>query len=421
MKSKLTFVICLLFITNYLYAQREVKDYVKQNVTEIKHLNIEDSTFDDLELFGEAVGSAKIVALGEQMHGDGTTFMAKGRLIKYLHEKKGFNVVVFESDFYGLTYGFEQVEKSKDSINKFITRNVAGMWSWCNFASPFLYNYIYKTYATSKPLILAGIDCQLQSPYTFSNLSHKLKSVTLMIARTKEDSINSSIVVETLPSIYFNKQQSNPLACKKGLLAINRILISEYLSLLNSEEINILQNIKAAYENILPLLEKRKFGKDYAVRDTQMYNNLMWLVTQKYPNEKFILWAHNAHIAKSINQFADKKSPGIMLGHLLANKAFNSPSYYAVGFTSYNATSKWTTESAYNTLAEKPLKASFENWINKSWEYAFIDWSKLNYNGSFSMKGSLEYGQHRNFNYPWHKAYDGTFFIRNIEGCSVIE
>ncbi len=41
-----------------------------------------------------------MVLLGEQHHGDGATFQAKTRLVKYLHEQKGFNVLVWESDVY---------------------------------------------------------------------------------------------------------------------------------------------------------------------------------------------------------------------------------------------------------------------------------------------------------------------------------
>src|SRR5690606_36749062 len=59
------------------------------------HLSAPD--FDDLHLLDSLVAGKRIVLLGESSHGTEEYSRLKFRLIRYLHERHGFRVVLFES------------------------------------------------------------------------------------------------------------------------------------------------------------------------------------------------------------------------------------------------------------------------------------------------------------------------------------
>nr|WP_238600649.1 erythromycin esterase family protein [Metasolibacillus meyeri] len=52
-------------------------------------------------------------------------------------------------------------------------------------------------------------------------------------------------------------------------------------------------------------------------RDKAMLENLLWLAHEVYPNEKFIVWAHNDHIRKAHSKVMGSPYPVKMLGELL--------------------------------------------------------------------------------------------------------
>ncbi|MDQ7949059.1 MAG: hypothetical protein REI78_03065 [Pedobacter sp.] len=123
-------------------ARQQVKSYVQQQARPIRTIEPDSLDFSDLKSIGDAIGNSRIVMLGEQDHGDAPTFLAKTRLIKYLHEKKGFDVIAFENDFFTLNQGWDGLPKQKEQIIDFLQHNIFTIWSNCKQCENLLYKYI---------------------------------------------------------------------------------------------------------------------------------------------------------------------------------------------------------------------------------------------------------------------------------------
>ena len=63
-------------------------------------------------------------------------------------------------------------------------------------------------------------------------------------------------------------------------------------------------------------------------RDQAMHDNLMWLATEVYPNEKFIVWGHNDHIRKAQSEVMGSPYPITMMGEKLSEEMKNTVMFW---------------------------------------------------------------------------------------------
>src|SRR5947199_3209454 len=102
--------------------------WLKEHAIGLRSIDPADDDFSDLEPLRAAIGTARIVQLGEQSHGDGATFHAKARLIKFLHQKMGFDVLAFESGLYDCRKAWELLKAGKDP-HEAVPQGVFGIWT----------------------------------------------------------------------------------------------------------------------------------------------------------------------------------------------------------------------------------------------------------------------------------------------------
>ena len=174
--------------------------WLKEHTAPLKSIDPADEDFSDLEAIRKAIGDSRIVFLSEQSHGDGATFHVRSRVIKFLHQKCGFDVLAFESGFYDCRKAWELLREGKTPGREAISQGVFGIWTNTQELQP-IFEYLGKEAKGPRPLEVCGFDCQFSAsasrrylPGDLTQLMNKLPadSLTQVAARHHNPGISTT-------------------------------------------------------------------------------------------------------------------------------------------------------------------------------------------------------------------------------------
>ncbi|MDO4229934.1 MAG: hypothetical protein Q4C98_08975, partial [Capnocytophaga sp.] len=144
MKKILSFITGLFFIS----ATAQV-----QIVSKSDYENADFKSFTTLQ---KDLENVRIVGLGEAMHFMGETYVSKIKMVKYLHQQCGFDVLAIESPMYDLKNYYEEEIKANKVKNPWYFNTISGVWITDDMYE--LFDYILETQKTDRPLIYIGFD-----------------------------------------------------------------------------------------------------------------------------------------------------------------------------------------------------------------------------------------------------------------------
>lgn len=388
----------------------------------IDQQNIPSTKFEDLEMLKPLLHDKRIVFLGESSHGAAEYSLAKTRLIQFLHQEMGYNVLAFESGMGNAMNAQGQIDKQ--TAQQTMKNAIFGVW-WSKETLP-LFEYAKKTQSTEKPLKLAGFDIQQQGAFTNGNWLQNSK-LAKQFSEVEEQLVDWSYGTDlkgyqkAKPSIIevYKQVKSQVQLKEKELKAAypsephivklmdrtltDRIrLANEYVELSIQSNIDLEQN---KYDSFLKTMEWR---------DQSMMENLLWLAEEIYPTEKFIVWAHNDHIRKAQSEVMGSPYPVKLMGERLPDiyKKYS----YVIGL--YMAGGETADNTGTPMAVLPPVKGSIEDIASSSNKpYTFIDMrNRQNERGNswmFEPRLSYSWGAIQESLVP-REQYDGLLLIDKV-------
>jgi erythromycin esterase len=452
-----------------------VQEWLAANAKAIRTVDPQSEDFSDLEPLAAAIGKARVVQLGEPSHNAGTCFAAKVRLIKFLHQRLNFDVVIWESGIYDVELveaGLRAGEDPSVAAQRGILRN----WSGSEECRP-LFAYAQQSHATARPLAMAGFDSALTAP--FANLAAELRKYATAVPRkdlqrqasaaTEEliqaftaltryveglDAINFATVTVTSAvrqDAIARWERETGAALRPNRAILERFIsaqtkLAEMLRIHDGQFARISGSRRSGFmRRVVDSLSARganlyeRFGTDVTPatdgglseqnrRDAHNADNLRWLIEQGYPGRKVIVWAHNAHVmnayydAPAFKTIRLEPAANTMKPHGVFLADWLGRDLYTIGFTAYEGEDGWK-----HMTNVPPIPAARQGSVEGRLQqlnhpYAFLDLRAAKGTG-YPLRGTqvMRVPKYDEVEIPdVTHPYDGLFFIAQMERARLI-
>jgi len=259
--------------------------WLARHAIPMRSLAPDDDDFTDLEPLREAIGNARVVLLGEESHGDGTAVRAKSRLVRFLHQEMGFDVVAFESSLYGMWKVWQLMQAGHDP----------DVWSYDADFQP-LARYLGQQAVGLHPLEVSGVDFQFSGTLSDQQLVSELRE---LVAREHLGEEGKNLVPRFWTTLSGFVSDTIPWPIQQDVLSDLRWLAERLADAGKSRSAAEGRTLRLWAQVSRSLAEYMAFDwiESYNDRrDRQMDRNLAWLGREYFPGRKIIVWAANTHV-----------------------------------------------------------------------------------------------------------------------------
>ncbi|MFD2998741.1 erythromycin esterase family protein [Pontibacter toksunensis] len=398
--------------------------WLRQNAIPISLTSFPDSQA--LAYFDKALAGKQVVVLGEQNHGDGTTFQLYSNLVKLLHSRYGFDAIVFESGFYDCHKAWQSIMQKEDAQTA-INNSVFKLWAHSEQVQPMI-GYIAAQANTPNPLEVGGFDCQFTGYYGKKVFLTEVDSIVQVLSpgyftskeyRSFRKTANS-ITDYSLPPVLPSTEER--LLFDQG---INQVLA--LLEASPSKErafwLQAMKNLQVQ-SGVVWSLQKVSTGKMTGrelnnMRDVQMAKNVVWLLEGPYKGRKIILWANSAHTMKNTESLVPQSGRDVFKGATtMGDHLFDiyRERLYVIGTLSYQGQTGLAHHPQITEVAPAPAGSLNHLFHLANQEAAFLDLNTQESQNSWISQDIIARPDASIlFQADWTKVLDGVFFVHDMK------
>lgn len=286
--------------------------WLAEHVSRLRSIDPDDEDFSDLMPLADALEGVRVVALGEATHGSGGAFLAKTRVLKFLHQVMGFDVLVWESSVYAMRKASDHLRAGGGGAES-LRRGVFDIWLDSDQMRP-LIQYLEQSARAGQPMELAGVDLQFSGSAPASSFIDDLRAYLATIGESTP-ALAANDVAEVLGHIigyrYASGEEPPPGDAVRGRVLATLRQWEEASGRDPSAEgtfwEQVLWSTRRYVENVVDraALRAREDASDEewervaGVRDRVMSRNLVWLTREMYPDRKIVVWAATGHLLEN--------------------------------------------------------------------------------------------------------------------------
>lgn len=372
----------------------------------------EKADYSDLEVFRQAVGDAKVIALGEATHGTSEFFLLKHRLLQYAVQDLGVRVFAVEAN---------QLEVEK--INRYVCDGIGtadkvirvmfSVWNTQEMLALIEWIRAYNIENPSQKVEFVGFD--LQDPSLPMDSLSNFISTWEPAWKPLLDSLQHNYREAWRAQYYPQASDSIRLGWKENADKIQRMVSGKKSEWLNRAISPAEKNrVEWALQNARVICQAADIAYSQIVsgRDTFMAENIRWLQTMRGPDARIIVWAHDSHIARSDHpdnrfNYHNGDSMGKYLSKIYGND------YRAFGlFTcegQYSATISFTNHKVVPVDAMTAPRGSFDEALHHIAKQAGTNQLFLNLRPALALKNKAWLVQPRPVRFVGYATSDFDF------------